>query len=108
MRYLHILVFITLSCEARREFYNAKGTIQDIDANIYQVIIAHDTIPNLMMPMTMPFFVPDLQELEKLSEDSVILVWDEAEILKLLVKVWFQVMMIFLMMNFLKKDRDCY
>ena len=82
MRYLHILVFITLSCEAKREFYNVKGTIQDIDANIYQVIIAHDTIPNLMMPMTMPFFVPDLQELEKLSAgDSVHfeLVWDEAK-----------------------------
>ena len=82
MRYLYILIFITLSCEAKREVYDVKGTIQGVDTNIYQVIIAHDTIPNLMMPMTMPFFVPNLQELEKLSAgDSVHfeLVWDEVK-----------------------------
>ena len=80
MRYLYIIIFITLSCEAKREVYDVKGTIQSLDTNIYQLIIAHDTIPNLMMPMTMPFFVPNLQELEKLSVgDSVHfeLVWDE-------------------------------
>ena len=80
MRYLYILIFITLSCEAKREVYDVKGTIQSVDTDIYQLIIAHDTIPNLMMPMTMPFFVPNLQELEKLSVgDSVHfeLVWDE-------------------------------
>ena len=63
-----------------------------------------------MMPMTMPFFVPDLQELEKLSVgDSVHfeLVWDEAKPFSRNFKIIGKGMVSdyddFLMMNFLNK-----
>ena len=43
-------------------------------------IIAHDTIPNLMMPMTMPFFIKNKKDLTKIEiGDSVYfeLVWED-------------------------------
>mgnify|MGYP001265609747 CR=1 FL=1 len=77
-----ILILLAVSCEKNTQFYKVVGTVHSVDLDTQNAIIAHDTIPNLMMPMTMPFFVPDLQELEKLSVgDSVHfeLVWDEAK-----------------------------
>ena len=64
--------FIFSSCGVKEEIYPVKGTIRNISNHDYEVTIAHDTIPNLMMPMIMPFQVPDKNDLNKLRiGDSV-------------------------------------
>ena len=80
MRYFTFYFYHSFLRSENTGILRCKRNYSECRSNIYQLIIAHDTIPNLMMPMTMPFFVPDLQELEKLSVgDSVHfeLVWDE-------------------------------
>ena len=69
---LIIFSFIFSCCGVKEEIYPVKGTIRNISSHDYEVTIAHDTIPNLMMPMIMPFQVPDKNELNKLQVgDSV-------------------------------------
>jgi protein SCO1/2 len=49
-----------------------KGTIFEIKPDSMMIVIAHDTIPDLMYPMVMPFDLKDLKEIEGLSiGDSV-------------------------------------
>ncbi len=69
-----------MSCEQQNELYDVKGTVRSIDIESNNVIIAHDTIVDLMMPMVMPFKVLNNKVLDSLQVgDSVHFefVWDE-------------------------------
>ena len=77
----YVVIFFLFSCDKRDTVYFVKGTVRSIDIDQEKVIIAHDTIPELMMPMVMPFFVPEYQELSNLNiGDSVHFqfVWDDS------------------------------
>lgn len=56
---VHISYFYLLlcffGCSKTDQLYLVKGTIQEIKLDDKEVIIAHDTIKGLMLPMTMPF-----------------------------------------------------
>jgi len=74
MKYIHILIlsFLVLDCGSNEKIYPVKGTIYDVIPDSLIITIAHDTIPDLMMPMVMPFRVLTQKELEDLSiGDSV-------------------------------------
>ena len=58
--------FLSLTCSAPEKAYPVKGTIYGILPDSMKVTIAHDTIPNLMMPMVMPFQIIDLDEITNL------------------------------------------
>ena len=76
------LILILLSCEQQNELYDVKGTVRSIDIESNNVIIAHDTIVDLMMPMVMPFKVLNNKVLDSLQVgDSVHFefVWDESK-----------------------------
>ena len=78
--FLFLLLIITISCENNHIVYKVSGTVYSIDINKQKAMIAHDTIPNLMMPMTMPFFIKHKKDLTKIQTgDSVHfeLVWEE-------------------------------
>ena len=67
-----LLCGLLISCEVKQEVYDVRGTIRSIDLDKNRAIIAHDTIPDLMMPMVMPFPVIDRKELAQLNiGDSV-------------------------------------
>ena len=107
---LLILIVLALSCGDGKQVYKVVGTVRSIKLDEQKAIIAHDTIPNLMMPMIMPFFIPDLKELDKIEiGDSVHFefIWNDTkpfpEILPLSAEGIYQIMTIFLMMSFLKK-----
>ena len=73
MRIIIPLIFLLIiSCETQNEVYGVKGTIRSIDMEKGRALIAHDTIPDLMMPMVMPFQIKDQKELDQLHVgDSV-------------------------------------
>ena len=73
MKYLlFLLTVLSLGCGDSAKVYKVVGTVRSIKLDEQKAIIAHDTIPNLMMPMIMPFFIPDLEELDKIEiGDSV-------------------------------------
>ncbi len=78
--YLLPFLIFTLCCDKGSQVYKVKGTIHSIDTDSRKAIIAHDTIPDLMMPMVMPFFIQNIKELKKIQiGDSVHfeLVWDD-------------------------------
>ena len=63
---------LIISCETKNEVYSVKGTIRSIDKEERKALIAHDTIPDLMKPMVMPFQIKDQKELDLLRVgDSV-------------------------------------
>tara|TARA_B110000438_G_C15786274_1_gene638574 strand:- start:1017 stop:1859 length:843 start_codon:yes stop_codon:yes gene_type:complete len=73
------LLFIT-NCSESKTTYKVKGTVYEIKRDLNKVRIAHDTIPDLMMPMEMDFKVMDYNNISHLSiGDSVHFdfVWDE-------------------------------
>ena len=49
------LLLAFLDVVKQDQLYLVKGTIQEIKLDDKEVIIAHDTIKGLMLPMTMPF-----------------------------------------------------
>ena len=64
--------FLSLTCSAPEKAYPVKGTIYGILPDSMKVTIAHDTIPNLMMPMVMPFNLKNRKDIDGLSiGDSV-------------------------------------
>ena len=74
MKYIQTLIlsFLALDCGSNEKIYPVKGTIYDVIPDSLIITIAHDTIPDLMMPMVMPFRVLTQKELEDLSiGDSV-------------------------------------
>ena len=78
--FLFLLLIIAISCEDNDKVYKVSGTVYSIDINKQKAMIAHDTIPNLMMPMTMPFYIQNKKDLTKIQiGDSVQfeLVWEE-------------------------------
>ena len=67
-----VLFALFICCENSEQIYSVKGTIRSIAMEQKRVTIAHDTIPDLMMPMVMPFPVLDQEELETVAVgDSV-------------------------------------
>ena len=44
---------LIVSCETKNEVYSVKGTIRSINKDERKALIAHDTIPDLKMPMVM-------------------------------------------------------
>ena len=74
MKYIQILIlsFLALNCGSNEKIYPVKGTIYDVTPDSLIITIAHDTIPNLMMPMIMPFNLKNLKDIVGLSiGDSV-------------------------------------
>ena len=68
------------NCSEKNTVYKVKGTVYKIKKDLNKIRIAHDTIPNLMMPMEMDFNVKNNKILRLLSVgDSVHfeLVWDD-------------------------------
>ena len=77
-----LLVLLATSCEKDTQVYRVAGTVYSVDLGTQNAIIAHDTIPNLMMPMVMPFFIKDLKDAKNIQVgDSVHfeLVWSDAK-----------------------------
>ncbi len=75
-----LLFIIYFSCSRAENHYPVKGTILELYQNENKIKIAHDTIPELMMPMQMDFYVPDLKEFDDIKiGDSVHfkLIWDD-------------------------------
>ena len=75
------ITLIGINCSGPVKTYPVKGVVVDLrfDENI--VVVDHDTIPDLMMPMIMPFDVQDTVEISGLSVgDSVHFkfIWDDA------------------------------
>ncbi len=69
---LFLGLIICFSCSSPEKIYSVKGTIYEIKPDSMMIVIAHDTIPDLMYPMVMPFDLKDLKEIEGLSiGDSV-------------------------------------
>ena len=74
------ITLIGINCSGPVTTYPVKGVVVDLrfDENI--VVVDHDTIPDLMMPMIMPFDVQDTVEISGLSVgDSVHFkfIWDD-------------------------------
>tara|TARA_B100002003_G_scaffold251368_1_gene294530 strand:+ start:3457 stop:4290 length:834 start_codon:yes stop_codon:yes gene_type:complete len=63
--YLFVL-FLSLTCSSPEKAYPVKGTIYGILPDSMKITIGHDTIPDLMMPMVMPFQIIDLKEITNL------------------------------------------
>ena len=75
-----LFILVLTNCSETKSIYNVKGTIYEIKGDLNKIRIAHDTIPNLMMPMEMDFNVKNNKILRSLSVgDSVHfeLVWDD-------------------------------
>ena len=75
-----LFLLLLTNCSETKSIYNVKGTIYEIKRDLNKIRIAHDTIPNLMMPMEMDFNVKNNKILRSLSVgDSVHfeLVWDD-------------------------------
>ncbi|SVA65580.1 uncharacterized protein METZ01_LOCUS118434 [marine metagenome] len=69
--YSYVCLFL-FSCGVAEKSYSVKGVIHDINISEKLIIIDHDTIPDLMMPMIMPFTVKHVSQLDDLSiGDSV-------------------------------------
>ncbi len=82
MKYIRFYFFCVffICCEKKDNQYLVKGTVQSIEHELNKIIIAHDTIPGLMMPMVMPFSVRDKEEIDNLQiGDSVHfqLIWND-------------------------------
>ena len=82
MKYLIQIIFLLLliNCKGSKNVYAVKGTVYELKVSSNKIRIAHDTIPNLMMPMEMDFNVKNNKILRSLSVgDSVHfeLVWDD-------------------------------
>ena len=75
-----LFILLLTNCSETKSIYNVRGTIYEIKGDLNKIRIAHDTIPNLMMPMEMDFNVKNNKILRSLSVgDSVHfeLVWDD-------------------------------
>ena len=74
MKYIQILIlsFLALNCGSNEKIYPVKGTIYEVKLDSLIITIAHDTIPDLMMPMVMPFNLKNPKDIVGLSiGDSV-------------------------------------
>ena len=67
-----LIIYIVTSCSDSRKIYDVTGVVLDINLNNKKVLIDHDSIPNFMIPMVMPFNIEDKSVVKHLSKnDSV-------------------------------------
>ena len=77
---LSLLIIVLISSCTKSTKYAVVGTVKEVQLKEKTVIVRHDSIPGLMMAMTMPFKVLDNKEIQDLSPgDSVHFdfVWQE-------------------------------
>ncbi len=55
-----------------REYYQAKGVVQEVRAEARSVVIKHEEVPNYMAAMTMPFDVKSADELRDLQPGDAV------------------------------------
>ncbi len=55
-----------------REYYQAKGVVQEVKAEARSVVIKHEEVPNYMAAMTMPFDVKSADELRDLQPGDAV------------------------------------
>ena len=84
MKYFSALVIsiFFICCEKNKDIFFVKGSVQSIELKSNKITIAHDTIPDLMPPMVMPFSVLDQKEIRNVEVgDSVHfqLVWNDVK-----------------------------
>ena len=72
------IILFLINCDNPSNRYAVRGTIRSLDLNTNNVVIAHDTIADLMPPMVMPFFVPGGELNQVKVGDSVLFefVWN--------------------------------
>lgn len=71
-KWLSIVLAMTLIACTDKTTYSVVGTVADIQSAENTIIVKHDSIPGLMMAMTMPFHVKNIKEIEHISPgDSV-------------------------------------
>ena len=66
LSFLAITLF-GIHCSDPVKTYPVKGVIVDLKPGEKIVVVDHDTIPDLMMPMVMPFNLKDLKDFDGLS-----------------------------------------
>jgi protein SCO1/2 len=63
LKIIAMVLLMTVSCQprpsGREQRFDLKGKVADVDKNIGMVTISHETIPNFMEAMTMPFKLKD-------------------------------------------------
>ena len=67
-----LIIYIVSSCSDSRKIYDVTGVVLDINLDNKKVLIDHDSIPNFMMPMIMPFNIENKNVIKNLNKnDSV-------------------------------------
>jgi len=66
-QWLGFLLFINIIACSEKTTYSVIGTVSDIQMEEKTIIVRHDSIPGLMMSMTMPFHVKHIKEIEHLT-----------------------------------------
>ena len=67
-----LFIFIISFCSDSKKIYDVTGVILEINLDNNKILIDHDSIPNFMMPMVMPFNIEDKNVVESLTKnDSV-------------------------------------
>lgn len=74
------IILFLINCDNPSNRYAVRGTIRSLELNTNKVVIAHDTIADLMPPMVMPFFVPGGELNQVKVGDSVLFefVWNDS------------------------------
>ena len=65
--YLIPIFVIFFGCENSKKNYPVIGVITDLKTEEKVIIVDHDSIPNLMMPMVMPFNIINKSDIKNLS-----------------------------------------
>jgi len=67
-----LIIFIGSSCSNSKEIYDVTGVVLEINLDDNKILVDHDSIPNFMMPMIMPFNVENKNVVKNLNKnDSV-------------------------------------
>tara|TARA_B100001564_G_C20659869_1_gene680999 strand:- start:577 stop:1422 length:846 start_codon:yes stop_codon:yes gene_type:complete len=67
-----LIIFIGSSCSDSRKIHHVTGVVLDINLDDNKILIDHDSIPNFMMPMIMPFNIENENIVKNLNKnDSV-------------------------------------
>ena len=61
------IILFGIHCYDPVKTYPVKGVVVDLKPGEKIVVVDHDTIPDLMMPMVMPFNLKDLKDIDGLS-----------------------------------------
>ena len=67
-----LIIFIGSSCSNSKKIYDVTGVILEVNLDNNKILVDHDSIPDFMMPMIMPFNVENKNVVKNLSKnDSV-------------------------------------